>query len=970
MRNLAVRLTLLGLVLTITVGGQTKPTIVPADYGQWESLVSLANHGGLSPDGQWLTYGINRSNRNNELRITHIVDGATKIAAFGAEPVFSGDSRWAAYSIGYSETQEDKLRKDKKPVQKKLGVLNLASGQTTEVEGIESFGFAATGSRLAMRRYAPEKPGGREGATDAGSSDDAEQPAGATLIVRDLASGRDTTFGNVAEFAWQDKGRLLAMTISTEQKTGNGVQLFDPESGALRVLDSSASMYAGLVWHKNADELAVLRSKTDDRHDGPTQVAILWSQLSDREPTMRTYDPGADPGFPGGMRLSAFRRPTWSDAGHVLFLGMAAWPDKAVPVKAGRPTDGHDEAGADDELAGVDVWHPRDVDVMPRQKINARTDRRRTFLAAWHVDSGRFVQLGKDAFEQVTPARRQALVTAVSWAPYSMDRSFGRGAADLYLVDVTSGERKRIKEHVDDRYAQVSPAGRYYLYFDADHYWTIDLATGTTVNITKAITTSFANRESDSALKQKPPHGVAGWTKDDQSVILYDAFDLWQVAPDGTRFLRLTDGAADQVRHRLVRIDPEADSIDPAKPVYLSLYGAWTKKSGYARLTLSGAPAGAPAAAATNASASRAAAVGGGAPLKNENHLLWLDKRVDRFARAKDADVFAYVTQAFDDSPDVFVGGPDLKGAKQVTTTNPFQSRFAWGHAGLVDYKSDRGERLQGALMYPAGYEAGKRYPMIVLVYEKRSDLVHQYSSPSERDYYNVAAFTGHGYFVLQPDIVFRPREPGLSVVECVGPAVRRVIQMGLVDPTRVGVVGHSWGGFDTTFLATHSDLFAAAVAGAPITDLVSNYGNHHWSSGIAETDHIETGQQRMEVPLWEDLPAYIRNSALFGVSTMKTPLLIEVGDNDGTVHFHQGVELYNSARRAGKNVVLIVYAGEDHGLRKKPNQIDYHRRIVEWFGHYLKGDPAPAWITDGVPFLERERQLRALQVQKTTSDF
>jgi dipeptidyl aminopeptidase/acylaminoacyl peptidase len=182
---------------------------------------------------------------------------------------------------------------------------------------------------------------------------------------------------------------------------------------------------------------------------------------------------------------------------------------------------------------------------------------------------------------------------------------------------------------------------------------------------------------------------------------------------------------------------------------------------------------------------------------------------------------------------------------------------------------------------------------------------------------------------------------------------------MGVADGARVGVVGHSWGGFDTAFLTTHTDLFAAGVAGAPITDLVSNYGNHHWSSGIAETDHIETGQQRMEVPLYEDLPAYIRNSAVFNVQNMKTPLLIEVGDADGTVFWHQGIELYNIARRAKKNVVLLAYAGEDHGLRKKANQIDYEQRILQWFGHYLKNEPAQDWIVNGVSVLEREQELK-----------
>jgi dipeptidyl aminopeptidase/acylaminoacyl peptidase len=188
---------------------------------------------------------------------------------------------------------------------------------------------------------------------------------------------------------------------------------------------------------------------------------------------------------------------------------------------------------------------------------------------------------------------------------------------------------------------------------------------------------------------------------------------------------------------------------------------------------------------------------------------------------------------------------------------------------------------------------------------------------------------------------------------------------MGLVEARKIGVVGHSWGGFDASYLATHSELFAAAVAGAAITNLVSNYGNHHWNIGIAETDHIETGQQRMEVPLWEDLQAYIRNSAVYNVQNMKTPLLLETGDNDGTVFWHQSVELYNIARRAKKDVVMLVYNGEEHGLRKKSNQIDYHRRIQEWFGHYLKGDPAPPWIAKGVSFLEREQELKQLKQPK-----
>ncbi|MFN7927836.1 MAG: prolyl oligopeptidase family serine peptidase [Blastocatellia bacterium] len=912
---------------------QTKPRLTPADYGQWETLTTTS----LSPDGKWLAYGVNRSNRNNELRIVSIAGGDPKVSAFGAQPVFSSDSRWVAYSIGYSEVQEEKLRKDKKPIHRKLGLLNLASGTQVVIDGIESFAFSANGAYLAMRRYAPE----RKDAPPTEPATESEAAPGATLIVRQLASGRDTTFGNVAEYAWQDlpqRGRWLALTISAEDKTGNGVQLFDPETGVLRVLDSGATSYSGLTWRKESADLAVLRAKMDEKREGATNIVLAWKRLGETGEAKQTYDPTADAKFPAGLRAVTFRRPSWSQDGGIVFFGIANWPAKAVVEK--KPgNDGAKAKEADeDEPAGVDVWHARDTVVMPKQKIDARQERQRNLLAAWHVDSGRFVQLGQSREEQVVPLKQQKLAYASNWTNYAMERSIGRPAADLYLVDLTNGERTKIKEGLsEDHYVQASPGGRYLIYLQDDQYWTVNTATRAVVNITKNVQTSFVDRDSDATIKQKPAFGIAGWTKNDESVIIYDKFDLWQIAPDGSRVKRLTDGTAEQVRHRYLRLNPDDEWIDTDKPAYLSLFGVWSKKSGYARLRFGG----------------------------NAERLIWLDKGIARLAKAKEAEVYSYSSEDFDDSPDVFVSEASLKEAKQVTKTNPQQGNFAWGRSELIEYKTESGERLQGALFYPANYEAGKKYPMVVYLYERLSDGLHRYSAPSERDYYNTAAFTQQGYFLFQPDIKFQPREPGLSVVACVTPAVKKVVEMGLVEADKVGVVGHSWGGFDASYLATHSDIFAAAVAGAPITNLVSNYGSHHFSSGIAETDHIETGQQRMEVPLYEDLQAYIRNSAVYNVQNMKTPLLIEVGDSDGTVFWHQGVELYNIARRAKKDVVLLVYGGEDHGLRKKPNQIDYHRRIQEWFAHYLKGEPAAPWITKGTSFLEREQELKQRKLPK-----
>ncbi len=933
MRRKALLSLLLLFSFTLVATAQPRPRLTPAEYGQWEILGATS----LSPDGKWLAYGVNRSNRNNELRIASVAGGEPKVAAFGAQPVFSSDSRWVAYSIGYSEAQEEKLRKDKKPIHRKLGLLNLTSGEQMVVEGVESFAFSANGAYLAMRRYAPE----RKDAPPADPGGEMDAAPGATLIVRHLASGRDTTFGNVAEYAWQDlprRGRLLALVISAEDKTGNGVQLFDPETGVLRALDSSQASYSGLVWRKESADLAVLRAKTDGRREGATQIALAWKRLGGADEAKQIYDPTADAKFPAGMRTVAFRRPSWSRDGDIVFLGIAKWQEKPQSEKKPAGGEAKEATKEDDEPAGVDVWNARDVVVMPKQKIDARIERQRNLLAAWHVDAGRFVQLGQERDEQVTPLKHQKFGYVTNWSAYAMERTIGRPAADLYLIDLANGERTKIKERLsDDFYVQPSPGGRYLLFVQDDHYWTVNTATRAVVNITKNAQTTFIDRESDATIKQKPAFGVAGWTKNDESVILYDKFDLWQIAPDGSSAKRLTDGAAEQVRHRYLRLDPDEEWIDTDKPAYLSLFGVWSKKSGFARLRF-GADA---------------------------ERLVWLDKSVTRLAKAKDADAYSYSVEAFDDSPDVFVGDAALKEAKQVTKTNPFQSNYAWGRSELVEYKTERGERLQGALFYPAGYEAGKKYPMVVYLYERLSDGLHRYSAPSERDYYNTAAFTQQGYFLFQPDIKFQPREPGRSVIACVTAAVNKVVEMGVVDARKVGVVGHSWGGYDASYLATHSELFAAAVAGAAITNLVSNYGSHHFSSGIAETDHIETGQQRMEVPVWEDLQAYIRNSAVYNVQNMKTPLLLEAGDNDGTVFWHQSVELYNIARRAKKDVVMLVYGGEDHGLRKKSNQIDYHRRIHEWFGHYLKGEPAPPWIAKGWSFLEREQELKQLKQQK-----
>ena len=975
--------------------------ITPADYGRWESL----GGGELSPDGGWLAVSIRRVDGTGELQLHELAAAGGEPVAIenGARPMFSSDSAWLAYQIGFSEDEQERLREEDEPIRNKMGLRNLASGEAEVFEAVAGFGFADGGRFLAIRGYTPE------------------EAEAADLIVRSLASGSSINFGNIAEYAWQGEGTLLAMTVATSGGAGNGVQVYDAATGVLRVLDSGDATFEGATWREDADDLAVLRSIEDEAHEEPTHLLLAWRGLeaalgggavAAATPAARLrFDHREAAGFPAGMRVVEHRAPQWSDDGRAIFFGIREWPEKPATgeeadesgaegaqdaaggesggaagaggqAAGGQGLVGQDEGGTggqqeateDDEPepADVDVWHARDERIIPMQKLQEQRDRSRSYLSVWHVNEDRFVRLGGDVDESIGVLAGDRHATETDRKPYMFDGMFGRRWFDVDLIDVATGERTGVVDRV--RYFSGGSAdGRYLLYFKDDHHFAYEIASGEHRNLTAALPSSFVDDEYDYPTEQKPPWGVGGWAKGDAAVLLYDRYDVWSVAPDGSGAARITNGAAEEIEHRVIRLGREEDFIDPAQPLWLDLYGRWTKKYGYARLD---PPAGGGSARAAGGDTVRAAggdsnratggdgasgpglAPGGFSPA-GPVRLLFVDKNAGGLAKADDAATFAYTLQGFDDSPDYFVGGRDLAGARQVTRTNPFQADFAWGRSRLIDYDCEFGPRVQGALFYPAGYEEGRRYPMITYVYELRSATVHNYSVPSARSPYNPAVWTSLGYFVLEPDIVYRDRMPGTSAVECVRPALKAVVETGMVDGERVGLVGHSWGGYEAAYIPTRTDIFAASVSGAALTNFFSMFGTIHWNQGLPESSHFETGQARMGVPYWEDMEAYMRESPVMGIPDLQTPMLMAFGDSDGTVDWHQGVEMYNYARRAGKQFVMLVYAGENHSNREKKNQLDYHQRILDWFGHYLKGEEAKPWIIEGTSVIERNDELR-----------
>ena len=906
------------LVAAPLAASAQKPAITPADYGKWESLVAAA----LSPNGEWLAYGINRVNEENELRLRSVARDSTIVMKHATAAAFSPDSRWLVYAVGVSPAERARLERERKPIRSSVGIRNVATGVETVVADIASFRFSGDGRYLAMRGYP------------------AEGKRTANLFVQDLASGSRLTFGNVGAFAWSEPGALLALTVETETGAGNAVQVYDATRGSLKVLESSASLYRAPAWRAKAQDLAVMRTRTDRGYRDTAHVVLAFTGVGSEKPVRRELDPATATGFPQAMRVAEFRTPEWSKDGSTIVVGLRGRERSTGPADTtiarrdsganGASRDTTRAKGEPEKVSDVQIWHARDVRIMPQQKAQEQQDMQRTVPAVWHLADGRVVQLGDDPLEppRLLEGGRYAVETDAT--PYPTGTMFGRDYQDVWVTDARTGARRKVLEKVRFFYGG-SATGNRLLAYDGKDYIAVDVASGARTNLTAKVQNNFSDIDYDYPSDLTPPSGIAGWMKDDRAVLVYDEHDVWSLAPDGSGGRRLTDGAKDGVVYRYVRTSPTTDGIDPSKPMYFSITGKKSKKTGYARMM----------------------------PGKGIERLVFDDARVTRLLRADSTDVFAFTRERFDDSPDWFVGPATLASAKQISATNPFQSNHAWGRSEVVDFRSAKGRDLQGALFYPANYDASRKYPMIVYTYERLSQNVHNYVVPSERSYYNFSVFTANGYVVFTPDIVFTGREPGVSVLESVEPGVRAMVARGIADSARVGIVGHSWGGYEATFLPTRTNIFAASVAGAPITNFLSFAGAIHWTPGIPEFSHWETGQARMDVPPWEDVEAYLRNSPIAKVQDLKTPMLMEVGDADGTVDWHQGIEFYNFARRAGiENFVMLVYPGEDHGLRKKENQIDYHRRILQWFGHYLKGEPAPKWMKEGMTWMDRKALL------------
>jgi dipeptidyl aminopeptidase/acylaminoacyl peptidase len=896
----------------------------------FQDLMKFRAIGGpvISDDGTVVAYGLQPDRGDGEGVVHALAANRTIRVPLGGSPSISKDGRFVAMVLKVAFADSEKTGKDKpKPG---MAVVRVATGEVTKVADVERFTFSDDSRWLAYQLVAPEPPkpaGSAAEKTGAGpSATAATQPArpGATLKLRDLASGSEQEIPFVSSFAFAPGAAYLAYVVSGAEGKGNGVflkPLADATGAAVAAASADKGRYESLTWTRDGATLAFLAGV-----EKPSAAAALWTWNA---ATRQSKAAASSDQAPTGWSLPLKNELAWSRDGKHLFFGFKP-PDPASPATANTPATSKDAPvdpyDLDRILAKVegDVWHWNDPRIVPQQKIQWEREKDRTYRAVMHADTGKVVALAALDLPDVQIPENARVALATSDLPYQKQATWDEPSRDVYVVDLDSGARSAVVRKIRGQ-ASLSPDGRFVAYFDKTNWRLFDTTTGTAKTATAALGVTLFNEEHDTP-DTPPAYGLGGWVDQGAALLVYDRFDVWTIPTTGGEPTCLTGkaGRTGGVTFRVVTLDPEARGLSSREPLLLTAYHNAEKNWGFYAASFQ----------------------------KPGVQARVDDRKLFRFvAKAKRADTVIYTREDYREFPDVWVSDLGFAAPRKVSDANPQIAEFAWGTAELVQYKSLDGVPLQGVLIKPANYEPGKRYPVITYFYERQSQRLYEFNEPVVNHRPSFAVYTGAGYAIFLPDVVFTVGHPGQSMLRCLVPGVQKLIDMGVADPKRLGLHGHSWGGYGTAYLVTQTNMFAAAVTGAPVANMTSAYGGIRWESGVARLFQYEKTQSRIGGSLWEKRDLFIENSALFYADRITTPLLIEHGDEDGAVPWYQGIELYLALRRLGKDCIFLQYRGEPHHLRKYPNKLDYSIKMKEYFDHYLKGEPAAAWITNGVPY-------------------
>lgn len=912
-------------LLAVPLSAQEKRALDHSDYAIWKRIQNNV----LSANGEWLAYRLVPGDGDAILVLQSLDDDRSLTIERGTSPRFSADSRYLIALVEPSEAAMDEARDEDRDgadePKDELVVVELSRLSVTRVERVQSFELPEEGDGWLAYLLEADAQDEDEVEEPAAEDEDEEEEAprlddGETLVVRTLSSGQERRFDDVVDYQFAADGSALYYTASGREGAADGVFLVR-RSGTAEIVATGEGRYVRLAV---SDEGAAAFLTDRDGRGGEAPVFSLYA--SSGGPSTARVAPGA-PALPAGWAPSEHGDVSFSDSGARVFFGAARAPEPEV-----------EDDTPEDERVIVDIWNWKDPYLQPMQLVQAERERERTYEAMLDVESGRVLQLATEDMPDITVGRRGDgdVALGTSGLPYRQLVSWDGRYSDLYVVDLEDGSRRLVAEMVRGG-GTLSPDERYVTRWDGFEkaWFAIDVASGEEIDLTGAMDVPFHDVLDDhpDALRS---YGSAGWTEDDEAFIVYDQFDLWAIDPTGRRAPRnLTEGVgrATDTRFRYLDMDRDDPTVPTGEDVYLTSFHLYTKASGIYRDRFDRA--------------------------SEPEELISGDARYAGLRKADDVDVFTFTRSTFQEFPDIWVTDSDLADARKVTDANPQQGEFRWGTAELVDWTSTDGVPVQGILYKPEGFDPSEQYPMMVYFYERSSDGLHGYTVPAPgSSSINRSFYVSRGYLLFVPDIPYMIGYPGESALDAVVPGVLSLVERGYVDRDKIGVQGHSWGGYQIAYMVTRTHLFAAAEAGAPVANMVSAYGGIRWQTGMSRAFQYERTQSRIGGSLWETPLRYIENSPIFTADKIRTPLLMMHNDQDGAVPWYQGIEFFSALRRLQQPVWMLNYNGEAHGLRQRHNQKDWAIRMQQFFDHYLQDAPAPIWMEEGVPAILKGQTL------------
>jgi dipeptidyl aminopeptidase/acylaminoacyl peptidase len=934
-----------------------KKAMTVADYARWRTI----RDAGISDDGVWASFGYQQRRVDDTLFVKNLSTGAEQKIPRGSRSQFSDDSKWIAYFVAEPIVAGAQANESAPPEDPggggrgganagpaRLELRNLASGTVTGWDNVASFAFAKGSNALMLRKArvgaAPDPAAGRGGRGGGagggrGGRGGAAAPAavaGTDMIIHHLHDGMDELVGSVSAAEFNKGGSLLAYTVSSTDRDGNGLFVESIGSWQRRALDNARADYARLTWDDSGTAVAALRGMARRGFTEKENALVAFSGLDGAEPASFVLDRKTLSGLPDSMVISEKGTLSWSPDHAKVFVGLKE--------QEAQPQPRRDTTVAVEPIGNVDVWHWKDPYIQSVQMVRAQQDRNRTFVASVILAQKKVVPLADTRMDRVQVAKTG------NWAIGQDDKDYIDDSKpqlnDVYRIDANTGARTPVLKG-QERTMGLSPDGKYFLYWKDKNIWSYDIAADKHVNITKSAPVSFVNVEEDH-VGEKPAYGISGFTKDGKSVVLDHRYDLWVVSLDGSGAAKdLTAGAGTKTETRLryVRLDPDdaapafggggggggrggapAGAIDLTKPITLTAFTETDKKAGFYQLD--------------------------GDRLTK---LAYEDHIFGRPIKAKNADRVLVTRETFAEFPDYWVTDTKFSNPQRLTNANPQQAEFRWGHRILFDYKDKDGHKLQGTLAIPDGYQPGQKLPMLVDYYEKNSQNLNKYEVPRYATAPQYSDYVSNGYLVMVPDIYYHTGRSHTDMLNSIEAAVKRVEDLGYADPKRVGLHGHSYSGQGAAYVSTQSKMFAAVVAGAAAVDLIADFNQLWKTTGTNQHRYDTYGQGRFGTTPYDNLELFMDQSAVFHAKTMNTPLLIVQGTNDGSTEWLQGVEFYNALRFLQKPVIFLSYEGESHGFTRYDNQYDVEVRMHQFYDHHLKGMPAAEWIANGVPFLKKK---------------